>query len=88
MVAAGDDPAAISAATRQQMVSQFATLAGVPASSVTLTVAAAQLGPIARDECPRPSIKWFAKLKEKTAAERCDKWLADAEAGFQEAFTS
>ena len=45
-------------------------------------------GPIARDECPRPSIKWFAKLKEKTAAERCDKWLADAEAGFQEAFTS
>ena len=45
-------------------------------------------GPITRDECPRPSIKWFAKLKEKTAAERCDKWLADAEAGFQEAFTS
>ena len=45
-------------------------------------------GPIASDECPRPSIKWFAKLKEKTAAERCDKWLADAEAGFQEAFTS
>jgi|GEM_PF-3233686 len=45
-------------------------------------------GPITRGECPRPSIKWFAKLKEKTAAERCDKWLADAEAGFQEAFTS
>ena len=44
--------------------------------------------PTGSDECPRPSIKWFAKLKEKTAAERCDKWLADAEAGFQEAFTS
>ena len=44
-------------------------------------------GPHRRDECPRPWIR-FAKLKEKTAAERCDKWLADAEAGFQEAFTS
>ena len=30
-------------------------------------------GPIARGECPRPSIKWFAKLKEKTAAKMRDK---------------
>jgi len=42
-------------------------------------------GPITRGECPRPSIKWFAKLKEKTAAKRCDKWL---KGGVQEAFTS
>jgi len=42
-------------------------------------------GPITRGECPRPSIKWFAKLKEKTAAKRCDKWL---KGGVREAFTS
>ena len=42
-------------------------------------------GPITRGECPRPSIKWFAKLNEKTAAKRCDTWL---KGGVQEAFTS
>jgi hypothetical protein len=43
MVAAGDDPSAIPEQTRDQMVQQFATLAGVPPSAVRLTVVAASL---------------------------------------------
>ena len=45
----------------------------------TATVHRMLSGPVAKKDCPRPSIKWVASLTAHTAAGRCRKWLGGEE---------